>query len=337
MKHISLLCLIAICLCLCRGQAIAQCNNTLVEKATSQSGDNALYLREFKVRFDGLERGKIPSARYPVLLGKNTTYRFNVCNAEEFEGKVILELYLKDKLIGSTFDTKNAVDMQRFDFKCDKAATYEIVMYFHQGNPGCAVGILSMLTEKAIEPEDEEMDILYARADNPIIIYDDEDEFANIDVTIDNGSVLKAERENYIIHPKETGTALLTIRVLNYNGTLKEFKQKRFAVLTLDKPYITIRGMRGNGINKQELINSGKLELRFSEDMKCNYRIISFTLSDKNDLISGINSNSSGFSKSHRDWIKKQPEGTRLFLKNIKAKTADNVVVDIDPISFVIE
>lgn len=339
MKHIGILCLIAICLCLCRGQANAQCDNTLVDKAVSQSGANAVYLREFKVKFDGLEKGKIPLAKYPVLLSKNTTYRFNVSNAEGFEGKVKLQLYLKDKLIGSTFDEKKNTDRQRFDFECDKAATYEIVMSFHEGKPGCAVGILSMLSEKdiVVDDENEELDILYANADNPIVIYDDEDDFANIDVEIDNGSVTKAEGVNYIINPQTTGTALLTIRVLNPNGTLREFKQKKFAVLALDRPYATVRGMMGNVIDKEELVQSGRLDLWFSENMKCNYQVVSFTLSDKNDLISGISSTSSRFSKSQRDWLRKQSAGTRLYIKNIKVRTSDGVVVDIAPLEFEIK
>lgn len=336
MKQISLLCLIIICLC--PGQLNAQCDNTLVEKAASQSGDNAVYLREFKVKFDGSERGKaIPVAKYPILLSKNTTYRFNVCNAEEFEGRVILQLYLKDQLMGSTFDTQSATDLQRFDFTCNKAATYEVVMSFDQGKPGCAVGILSLLPEKEAVTKEEELDILYAFADNPISVYDDEDEFAQIEVSIDNGSITKVEGISYIVHPEEPGTALLSIRVLNRNGTLKEFRQKRFAVLSLNKPYVAIRGKKERKISKEELIQSNRLELWFSDDMKCNYRIISFTISDKDDLISGLSSNSSRFTKAQREFIDDLSPGSHLYIKNIQAGTAEHVIMEIDPLELQIE
>lgn len=336
MKQVSLLCLIIICLC--PGQLRAQCDNTLVEKAAAQSGENAVYLREFKVKFDGSERGKaVPVAKYPILLSKNTTYRFNVCNAEEFEGRVILQLYLKDQLMGSTFDTQSATDLQRFDFTCGKAATYEIVMSFDQGKPGCAVGILSLLPGKEAVMQEEELDILYAFADNPISIYDDEDEFAPIEVSIDNGSITKVEGASYIVHPEKPGAALLNIRVLNRDGTLKEFKQKRFAVLSLNKPYVSVRGLEDGKIDKQELIKSGRIELWFSEDMKCNYRILSFTLSDKNDLISGLSSNSSRFTKAQREFINDLSSGTRLYIKNIQVRTTEQVVMDIDPLDFKIE
>lgn len=334
MKHISLLCLIAICLCLCRGRVNAQCDNTLVDRAVSQSGANAVYLREFKVKFDGLNQGKIPTAKYPVLLSKNTTYRFNVCNADEFEGKVLLQLYLKDKLIGSTFDSNTMTDLRYFDFTCDKAATYEVVMSFHRGKPGCAVGVLSMLSDKEVEFGSLELDILFANADNPIVIYDDADKSAEIDVSIDNGSVMRAEGINYIIHPEKKGTALLSVRILNQDGTLKEYKQKKFAVLSLDKPYATVRGITGSVITKEELVQSGKIDLWFSENMKCNYRIVSFTLSDRNDLISGISSTSSKFTKQQRDWIKSLPSGTQLFIKNIRVKTSEDTMMDIAPLEF---
>lgn len=336
MKYISLICLIIFCFQ--QNQMNAQCNNTLVDKAASQSGADAEYLREFKVRFDGPEPEKpVPTAKYPIMLSKNTSYRFNVANAEELEGRVILQLFLKDKLMGSTFDTQTSIDLQRFDFRCNKTATYEIVMSFDQGKPGCAVGILSLISDKDAKIEDEELDILYAQADNPMFIYDDEDEFAQIEVSIDNGSITKVEGVSYVIHPKEKGLALLTIRVMNRDGSVRELKRKRFAVLTLDKPYAAIKGINGNILRKEDLMRSDKLELWFSTDMKCNYKIISFTISDRNDLISGISTNSSRLSRSQRDWIRELPSGTKVYIKNIQARTADRVVVDIAPLEFEVE
>ncbi|NDV64028.1 GldM family protein [Bacteroides sp. 224] len=336
MKHIHLLCLLLACFCYT--QTSAQCDHTLVEKAAAQSGPGAVYLREFKVKFDGSERGKaVPVAKYPVLLSKNMTYRFNVCNSEEYPGRVILQLYLKDKLIGSTFDMQTSTDLQRFDFTCPKAATYEVVMSFDQGKPGCAVGILSLLTEAEAISQDEELDILYALADNPINIYDDEDEFANIEVSIDNGSITNIEKTNYIVRPEKEGTALLSIRVLHRDGSLKEFKQKKFAVLTLNKPYISIRELTGDYITKEELIRSGRLELWFSEDMKCNYRILSFVMSDKNDLVSGISSTSARFSRAQRDWLQNLPSDTRIYIKSIQVQTSEHTVIDIDPIDFIMK
>jgi|GEM_PF-126419 len=333
MKQVSFLIPLIICLCFAQSRVNAQCDNTLVEKAASQSGADAVYMREFKVKFDGSERGKVvPVAKYPIFLSRDNKYRFNVCNAIESEGRIILQLYLKDKLIGSTFDTQSDTDLQRFDFICDKTATYEVVMSFDRGKPGCAVGILSLLPERETDTSDEELDVLYALADNPVMIFDDEDEFADIQVSINNGTVVKADGASYIIHPHETGIAQLNIRVLNRDGTLKEFKQKRFAVLALEKPYAAINGIREGSITKQEMIQAGRLELWFSEGLKCNYRIISFTLSDKNDAVSGISSNSARFSRAHREFIDNLLPGTPVYIKNIQVRTADNVVADIPAI-----
>ncbi len=336
MKYICLLSLIIFCLC--HGQAIAQCNNTLVDKAVSQSGANAVYLRDFKVRLDETRQTKtIPSVKYPVLLSRDMKYRFNVCNAEEFEGKVLLQLYLKDKLIGSTFDTQSSTDLQRFDFECNKSETYEIVMSFDQGKAGCAVGVLSMITEDEVDPNPKELDILYALADNPISIYDDEDQFAQIEVSVDNGYLVKVDKTSYVVHPQKTGMAVLTISKLNRNGTIKEYKQRRFAVLALDKPYATIREAKNGNISKEVLIKSGQIDLWFPTDIKCNYRINSFTVSDTNDLNSGIKSNSGKFSKEQKKWISDLPTGTRLYIKNIKVRTTDYIVMDIDPIEIEID
>lgn len=324
--------------CFCHHQAIAQCDNTLVDKAAAQSGNNAVYLREFKLRFDEPEQGRIiPTGRYPVFLSRNTNYRFNVCNAEEFDGKVILQLYFKGQLMGSTYDVINFVDLQRFDFKCDKTGTYEVIMSFDKGKAGCAVGILSQVSENESGLASEELDILYTNVDNPVSIYNEEDEYAKIDVSIDNGTISKVDRINYVVRPQRSGTALLTIRVLNPNGTLKEFKQKDFAVLAFDKPFAAIAKNRGGDIRKQELLKSARLELWFSENIKCNYKITSFTLSDRNDLISGISSTSAKLTKPQLDWLEKQTSGTRLYFKNIQAKTTDNVLIEIPSITFELE
>ncbi|NDV59414.1 GldM family protein [Bacteroides sp. 519] len=336
MKQFSLLCLIVLWLCPLR--ISAQCDNTLVEKAALESGSEAVYLREFKVKFDGVERGKaIPVARYPILLSRNNTYRFNVCNSIESEGNIILNLYLKDKLVGSTYDAQTSTDLQRFDFVCDKTATYEVVMSFDQGQPGCAAGILSLLPSRESLIEDVELDVLYALADNPIVIYDDENEHATIELSINNGEVIKVEGVNYIIRPQKAGTALLSIRVLHKDGSLKDFKQKRFAVMELNKPYATVRGVKEGKISKQELVQGSRLELWFSEGVKCSYRIVSFTLSDNDDLISGITSTSSRLSKSQREWIDTLPVGTRLYVKNIRVKTAEHVAMDVPALEFIIE
>lgn len=336
MKHLSLLYLIVVCLCHCQ-MIDAQCDNSLVDKAILQSGSDAVYLQEFKVKFDEQGVGKtIPKAKYPILLSKNTTYRFNVCNAQEYEGQVILDLYLKDKLVASTYNPKLKSHLRQFNFECNKTATYQVVISFDKGKAGCAVGILSMIPDNLLE-DNKELDILYANADNPIIIYDDEDEFADIEVSTNNGTITRLEGVNYIMHPEKLGTAILNIRVLNRDGTLREFKQKRYAVLALGKPYATVRGVKDGQIDKETLIKSGRLDLWFSEDMKCNYRIISFTLSDRNDLISGISSTSNKLSKSQKEWIENLPSETRIYIKNIQVRTPEHVVTYIDPIEFNLE
>ena len=126
--------------------AKAQCNDKLVTDCALQVGDKATYIKEFKVRLKK-KRGKsnAPIAQFSIVLSKGQHYRFNVCNAIEFEGEAVLQLYDSDKMLGSTFDLARGRDYKSFDFMCRKTTTYNIYVSFKEGKEGCAVGILSIV------------------------------------------------------------------------------------------------------------------------------------------------------------------------------------------------
>ena len=126
--------------------ANCQCNNQLVTICSSGLAENAMYLKELKVRLKAKESGKKPPvARYSLLLNKGTHYRFNICNAKEFKGKAIIQLYDKDRLLGTSYIAKTKKHYPAFDFICQKTAVYKVLISFENGEEGCAVGILSMI------------------------------------------------------------------------------------------------------------------------------------------------------------------------------------------------
>jgi hypothetical protein len=122
----------------------SQCNETLVTVCCSGLAKNATYLKELKVKLKAKEAGKKePIAKYSLMLNKGTHYRFSVCNAKEFTGKAILQLYDKDRLLGSSYMSNK--HFPAFDFVCNKTAVYQVLMSFEDGQEGCAVGVLSMI------------------------------------------------------------------------------------------------------------------------------------------------------------------------------------------------
>lgn len=126
--------------------ANAQCNQELVNKCALGVGDNATYLKEFRVKLKAQKRGgPRPTARFTVVLNRDAHYRFSLCRAMDYDGEPILELYDANRMLASTYDIRTGREVQAFDFICRKSAIYQVFIYFKEGEEGCAVGILSLV------------------------------------------------------------------------------------------------------------------------------------------------------------------------------------------------
>lgn len=124
----------------------AQCNSDLVTICSASLSSDATYLKELKARLKPHKSGQQkPVARFSLLLNKGNHYRFNICNAEEFDSKAILQLYDKSKLLGTSFYAKTGKHYSSFDFICPKTGVYKVLMSFENGEEGCAAGILSLI------------------------------------------------------------------------------------------------------------------------------------------------------------------------------------------------
>jgi len=133
-----------------KNKIYAQCNNQLVTICSGHLNKKATYLKELKVRLKAKESGKkAPVARYVLMLSKGTHYRFSICNAKEFSGKAVIQLYdNNNRLLGSSYNPSTKKHYPAFDFLCNKSAVYKVLVSFENGKEGCAVGILSMIKDK---------------------------------------------------------------------------------------------------------------------------------------------------------------------------------------------
>ena len=123
----------------------AQDNVQLVAQCAASAG-NVTYLKDFTVKLDaGTPGGKAPSAKYSMVLSKNTMYRFSICTAPNSDGEGVLQLYDMNNLLGSTFIVATGKEFPFFDFKCQKTGVYHVFISFKEGKPGEAVGILSFV------------------------------------------------------------------------------------------------------------------------------------------------------------------------------------------------
>jgi len=127
----------------------AQCNSSLVTVCSAKLSDDATYLKELRARLKAHQKGQQkPVARFSLLLNKGNHYRFNICNAEEFDSQAILQLYDKTKLLGTSYFAKTGKHYPYFDFICPKTGVYKVLISFEEGKEGCAVGILSLIKKK---------------------------------------------------------------------------------------------------------------------------------------------------------------------------------------------
>jgi hypothetical protein len=124
----------------------SQSEDALVKACASAAGDDATYLKDFIVKLDAAAPGeKYPTAKYSMVLSKNTEYRFSICTAPDSQGKGIIQLFDTNRLLGSSFNAATGKEYPGFNFKCQKTGVYHVFISFQEGKSGRAVGILSFV------------------------------------------------------------------------------------------------------------------------------------------------------------------------------------------------
>ena len=123
----------------------AQDISQLTAQCAASAGD-VTFLKEFPVKLDASTPGGAPnSARFALLLNKNTKYRFSICTAPNSEGEAVLQVFDMNTLLGSTFLEATGKDYPSFDLNCQKTGIYHVFITFKEGKAGEAVGILSFV------------------------------------------------------------------------------------------------------------------------------------------------------------------------------------------------
>lgn len=320
-------------------QIKAQCNDTLIKTAIFESGPDALFLKEYKVKFKkGKANRPAKVAKYSAFLKDSTTYRFNVVNAREYDGKVILQLFRKGKLMGSTFNLETLNYNNSFDFYCDKTDTYQVYMSFIEGKAGCAAGILSMVVnDSTVFEENYTSEILYSGIDNPIFIAYTEEPGCSVYVSSGQG-IISGQSGKYSIKPDTVGTVKITAQTIDSVGIIKEEISKIFKVAKLPDPLISINGNTGGIILKSELINAKELTIIMTKiPNNGQYTISGFTISENLSGINGKTSANQSFTLQQLDLIKELKSGSQLYITNIKIKRPDNKTIKLKPVGYIIQ
>ena len=325
------------------GELFSQCNDNLINKAIEESGKKAIFLKEFKVKFSKIKANQPAKvAKFSAFLKDGTTYRFNTANAKEYEGRAVMQLYRKGKLLGSNLNLSTGEYTKSFDFECNKTATYQVYMSFIEGKPGCAVGILSLLEndsvaiKKNVGEYKEELEVFYLDIENELYIESENENGEHIQVEISNGFI-GGENGKYLVRVNELGKTIVTVTIIDSLGFVREEMSKEFKVEELPLPYITIASRREGLISKKILLNEAELKLQIEKGLSPEiYKIQSFRVSDKLYSVSGKISYSEKFTYQQLEFIKQLPEGSSLYISEIILETPGGKSVTLDKVGYIL-
>jgi hypothetical protein len=317
----------------------AQCNDTLVKTALYNSGGDALFIRDFKIKFTKGKTGHPAKvAKYSVYLNDSTTYRFNVVNAKEYDGKAVLQLYSDEKLYGSTYDFDSLKYKDAFDFKCPISDYYMVYMSFLEGETGCAAAVLSMVVnDNTYIREKEEPEFLYENIENPLYIAYTEEPNCYLRVMTSNGKIT-GYNGKYTVIPDTTGMLIITAQTVDGEGTVIEEFLQEFKVIQTPDPVIAVNGNRGGMIDLTDLIASKKITLiafDFPESEK--YKIINFDICENLSNFNCKNSENEFFSYRQIEFLEKLKPGSRIQISNVKILKPDGNIITLKPLEFILK
>jgi len=323
----------------------SQCNSRLMELAAARSGTDAIFIRDFKVKLDeGTMKRPSPVGRFQVYLKEGIHYRFNVANDADYEGRAILQLYDRNKLMGSTFNTDTRTDNLKFDFVSEKAGQYQVVLSFFEGKSGCAVGIMSMVLSDTMafskhdrEISENDYEVLYIGVDNELNVAATNIPEGSLEVSISQGSI-EGSNGRYVARVTEKGIVTVKVTARDKNGNISEVDSIFFRVSQIPLPYVRFGNQIGGFIQKNEISQINRIYLEYpfvvGEDA---YTIIEFTISKENNTQTGEVAFNEFITPSQKHLIQELRTGERFVIRNIYVRGTDGATYTLEPVTFVID
>lgn len=123
----------------------AQCDEAVRKAALQEMGD-AQYIKDFSITLSkNVNESTTGMVKFNVLLNSRNHYKFNVANGAFNPDDVIMQLYDKDKLLSSNFESGKKY--KGFEFICRATKVYQLVFSFSGGDEGCAEAVLSLVKQ----------------------------------------------------------------------------------------------------------------------------------------------------------------------------------------------
>jgi len=327
------------------GNVQSQCDEKLVDKAISKSGNDALFIREFvlKTGFQGRKkREKTPtlSTNYDVRLNKGIVYRFIVENEANSPAMAFLQLRRNNLILASTYDVDNQQSIDNFDYLCEESGPYQVLFSFVGESTGCAAGAMfaimqDSLTLAAIMDSVDIQNVIYTGVDNYIDIAASNISDGTLDVSVSRGLIAE-ESGLYKIRVDEPGKLVVNVVARDRDGKITETFKSEFNVMAPILPTITLSGSSGGIIKKSDLIRmEPRLEIiNYRSDLQ--FKIISFEVSSKitNNGISNMGDNKLNFRQMNL--IKDLNSGETFYITNIRIEDSTGKIYQPESLGFII-
>lgn len=299
----------------------AQCGYLLVEKAAEEAGNDAIYIRDFKVKLSsGNMNEPSPTGKFPVYLNKGIQYRFTIANAEEFAGKARVEITRKGQTYSGNFVEAENKLLTKFDFLCEKSASYQVLINFGENREGCSAIVMSMVVPDSIvyiEPgipiKSDSAEVLYLWSENELQIASSSARNAEMQVSISQGTLSNAGRK-YIVVPEKKGDLTVFVKIYKDNQ-LTDSDSVVYQVVMPPLPNLEFTTESGGILSLQDFKSIQDTRLvHQTEYLDNTYKLKEFVLSNSINRLTEYHSNGDRLSSEQISMIKKLKPTDRLFI-----------------------
>lgn len=323
----------------------AQCDDKLVDRAIEKSGNDALFIREFKIKQSDNDRKKKQKraasiAKYDVRLNQGFVYRFNVENDQNSESKALIQLRKENLILASTYNTEKQIDDQNFDYFCKETGQYQVYISFIEGNSGCAVGILSAViqdstTVASFADSAGVENILYSGVENYVDIAASDIPNGKLEVSISRGSIVP-EGGLYLILVDDEGPVTVNVVARDSMNRITETFKSEFKVFKPILPTVSLLGSSGGLIKKSDIVNS-LTELSINNwNSNLKFKIKNFTISNNLSAEGASVLGNNRLSLRQISLIKELRNGETFYIKNIEIEDSNGKVYQLAPLGFII-
>jgi hypothetical protein len=322
----------------------AQCDDKLVDKAVVKSGNDALFIREFKIKQSENEKKKKQKmtssiAKYDVRLNQGFVYRFNIENDQNSEAKALLQLWRENLVLASTYDVDKQIDNQSFDYFCNKSGEYQVLISFIKGNSGCAVGIMSAViqdstTVASFADSTGVENVLYTGIENYVDIAASNIRNGKLEVSISRGKITP-EGGLYLILVNEPGPLTVNVIARDSQNNITETFNSEFTVKEPMLPTVSLMGSSGGLIKKDEIVNSFPELILNTGHTELKFKIKSFAIA--NNMSGGIAvAGSNRLNMRQIALIRELKNGETFYIKDIEIVDSKGRVYQLSPLGFII-